>query len=265
MDLLEAILLGLVQGVTEWLPVSSSGHLVFFEEILGINQEDHVLFNLILHAATLVSVSVFLRQDLKRILGAFLVSRENRNAETNRNRRLGWFAIVATVPAAATGLIANDHIEAVVSPITAAVALLITGFLLWFAEMPKLRKERTDLGLKDALIMGGFQAFSIIPGISRSGSTISSGAYLGLARELLAVFSFLMSIPLILAAILYGFFVLESSAVDWGITIVGAFVAAVSGYLALKWLFEIIKKHRLRLFSVYCWAVGSVAIVLLIG
>jgi len=265
MDLLEAILLGLVQGITEWLPVSSSGHLVFFEEMLGIDQEEHVLFNLILHAATLISVSVFLRRDLKKILGAFLVSREKRNAETSRYRRLGWFAIIATVPAAATGLIANDHIEVVMSPITAAVALLITGFLLWFAEMPKLRKERTDLNLKDAVIMGCFQAFAIIPGISRSGSTISSGAYRGLARELLAIFSFLMFIPLILASIVYGFFVLESSAIDWGITLVAAFVAAVSGFLALTWLFDIIKKHRLRLFSVYCWAVGSVAIILLIG
>lgn len=265
MDLLEAILLGLVQGVTEWLPVSSSGHLVFFEEILGIDQEDHVLFNLILHAATLVSVSAFLRRDLRRILGAFLAKRESRDAETDRHRRFGLYAVIATVPAAATGLIANDHIDAIVSPVTAAVALLITGFLLWFAELPKLRRGRSDLSLKDALIMGGFQAFSIVPGISRSGSTISSGAYLGLAREMLAVFSFLMSIPLILAGVLYGLFVLESSAVDWGMTFAGALVAAVSGYLALTWLFDIIKKYRLRIFSVYCWAVGCVAIALLIA
>lgn len=261
MDLLEALFLGLVQGITEWIPVSSSGHLVLVQELFGIAPEENILFDLILHAATLVSVSLFLRKEIVKILISMLRRREELDDNGLRARRLGWLAIFATIPAAFVGIFAVIYKEQIVSVTITAIALLFTGLMLWLAEMPSLRREREIIGTKDALIIGCFQAISVIPGISRSGSTISSGCYLGFMREMVAIFSFLMSIPLILASVVYGIFFLEPVEMDWGITLSAAIVAAVSGFIALKWLFSVIKKRKLRLFAVYCWAVGIMALI----
>ena len=263
MDFLEALLLGLVQGITEWIPVSSTGHLVLVQEALGIPPSEHILFDLILHAATLLSVTFFLRKELKKIILSALTEKSKLDEGGIRARKLGWFAILATIPAAAAGLLAGEHIEEMFTATATAIALLLTGALLWLAEMPWLRKRRDRLRTKDALMIGCFQAFSIFPGISRSGSTIASGCYLGFTREMVAIFSFLMSIPIILAGIIYGVFFLETIELDWPITLSAAFVAALTGYFALKWLFSIIQKYRLRIFAAYCWVVGVIALILL--
>jgi undecaprenyl-diphosphatase len=136
--------------------------------------------------------------------------------------------------------------------------------MLWVAETPSLRKERSEIGLRSALAIGLFQAVAVLPGISRSGSTISAGCYLGFRRDVVAIFSFLLSIPAIILALAYGFAFLGEYQMDWTGTIVAAVVAAVTGVLALKWLFKVIQKHRLRWFAVYCWTAGLVAIALIL-
>jgi len=264
MDILEALFLGLVQGITEWIPVSSSGHLVLTQEFLGMHPSDNVLFDLILHAATLVSVSVFLRRELNKILRAMFVHRSRLDDDGLRARRLGWLALLATIPAAGTGILMDAYREQIISALATAIALLFTGTLLWLAEMPRLVKNRKQPGTRDAIIIGLFQAFSVIPGISRSGSTISSGCYLGLAREMVAIFSFLLSIPLILASLVYGAVFIDATTVDWTATLSAALVAAVSGFIAIKWLFEIIKKRKLRVFSIYCWVLGGIVLIYLL-
>lgn len=264
MEFIESIFLGLLQGLTEWLPVSSTGHLVLALEALGLAPEEYVLFLLILHAATLLSVSVFLRRELKEILLSLFVARSELDAEGLRARRMGQYAILATIPAAAAGIIMGDYLDEIFSAQPVAFALLITGAMLWVAESPRFRRGKENLTLIDSLIIGIFQASSMIPGISRSGSTISSGCYLGLGRELVAIFSFLLSIPLILASIVYGIFFLEAFEIDWTMILAAAIVAFVSGLLALKLLFSMIKRFRLKIFAIYCWCLGIVVILLLL-
>jgi undecaprenyl-diphosphatase len=265
MDLLSAIILGLIQGITEWIPVSSTGHLVFAEQLLQMKSEETILFTLVLHAATLVAVAFFLRKELRRIIPAMFRDRTKLDEEGARARRLGWFALIATVPVAVAGIIESRFIKDIFSTaLPTAVALLITGVMLWAAEIPGLRKEKSELGLRDAVIIGCFQAISVLPGISRSGSTISAGCYLGFRRDLVAIFSFLLSIPAIILALAYWLAFLEENQTDWTSTIIAAIVAGVSGVLALRWLFSLIQQRRLRWFAVYCWVVGLVAIALIL-
>lgn len=262
MDVLAAIILGLIQGVTEWLPVSSTGHLVLAQELMRLPAAESVLFDLFVHAATLLSVVVFLRRDLAKIVGSMLKRKEALDAASLASRRLGWLALLATVPALFAGLLLSGYLEEVFTPAATAIALLVTGAMLWVAEMPKLRKERKDIGVRDAIIIGCFQAASVVPGISRSGSTIASGCYLGFERQLVAVFSFLLSIPIIIAALAYSSASIGASEMDAIPTIAAAIVAFVVGLLALKLLFGLIQKFRLRVFSVYCWAVGALVLFL---
>ena len=259
-----AALMGLIQGITEWLPVSSTGHLVFAQQLLHINSEEMILFDLVLHAATLVSVTIFLRNDLRRIIPAMFRGKDKLDAEGIRSKRLGWFAIIATIPIALAGIIESKFLKEIFSSVApTAIALLVTGLMLWVAETPRFRKQKSDLKLKDAMIIGLFQSISVLPGISRSGSTIASGCYVGLRRDLVAIFSFLLSIPAILLALAYGVAFLGQYEVDWISVIVGAAIAAVTGVIALKWLFGQIQKFRLRWFAAYCWMVGAGALLLL--
>ena len=264
MDVLTAALMGLIQGITEWLPVSSTGHLLFAQKLAGIHPEEMIFFNLVLHAATLLSVSFFLRKDLKRIVPSMFRRKEGMGADEFGARRIGWFALLATVPIAIAGIIESLFLkELFSSPAPTAVALLITGVMLWVAENPGLRKERKDLRLKDAAIIGCFQAISVVPGISRSGTTISAGCYLGFKRDFVATFSFMLSIPAIILAFSYGVLFLGQHPVDGGSIAIGAAIAAITGVLALKWLFGQIQRFRLRWFAAYCWVVGAATLLLL--
>jgi len=233
--------------------------------IFDLKPEEMVLFDLILHAATLASVTFFLRKELKRIIPSMFRDRGKLDEDGVRARRLGWFAIIATIPIAIAGIIESKFlIQIFSSALPTAIALLFTGLMLWVAETPRLRKERSEMGLRSAMTIGLFQAVSVLPGISRSGSTISAGCYLGFRRDVVAIFSFLLSIPAIILALAYGFAFLGEHQTDWIGTIVAAIIAGVTGVLALKWLFKVIQKHRLRWFALYCWAAGLVAIALIL-
>lgn len=262
MDIVVALVLGLIQGVTEWLPVSSTGHLVLAQEFMNLPATDSVMFDLLLHAATLLSVVIFLRKDLRKIVSAMLGRKEILNAEGLASRRLGWLALFATAPAIVAGLLLSRYLEEIFTPAATAISLLVTGAMLWAAEMPQLRKERKEINIKDALIIGCFQAVSVVPGISRSGSTIASGCYLGLQRQIVAVFSFVLSIPIIILALGYNAMFLADAQIDLLPTALATTIAFVAGLLALKLLFGMIRKFKLRAFSVYCWAVGALVLFL---
>jgi len=262
MDLIAAVIFGIIQGITEWFPVSSTGHLVLAQELMHVPAAESVLFDLILHAATLLSVTVFLRKELAGIVRSMLSKKGSLDPSGVASRRLGWLALLATIPALMTGLLLSRYLEEVFTPGATAVALLMTGVMLWFAEMPRLRKERSDIGVRDALIIGLFQSAAVIPGISRSGSSIASGCYLGFRRQLVAVFSFILSVPLIIAALAYGSVSLDNTQIEIVPTAIAAIVTFVVGLLALKLLFSMIQKFKLRLFSIYCWAVGIIVLCL---
>jgi undecaprenyl-diphosphatase len=251
MDIFQAIILGIVQGITEWLPVSSSGHLVLAQTLLGITQP--LIFDIMLHIGSLLVVFVFFWKEIKElILGVIKFEKEQLN--------LLLFIILATIPIALIGYFLKDFVDAAFHSLLAVgIGLIFTALLLFLSKYPK--KKEGKLTWFKSLIIGLFQGIAILPGVSRSGSTISSGMFLGIKKENVARFSFLIFIPAILGAA-----VLELGsfgAVD-NITamIIGTIVSAVVGFFSLKLLMNIIKKDKFSWFSLYCLLLGIIVIII---
>ena len=268
MNLLESVLLGLVQGLTEFLPVSSSGHLVLAEEILKINPEENIRFVVVVHLATLLAVIAFFRVEVVKIMKGIFFGRvrirKGRVRFPDEYTRLAWLLVLATIPAVIIGLIWADKItELFYSSVSVGIFLIITGGLLMLVRF--VHPPRGNLNWWKSLIIGIFQSLAMLPGISRSGSTISAGIYCGVNKEKAAEFSFLLSIPVILGA-----GVMEArKAVISGISFselailgAGALTAAVSGYLAIRFLLRVIRRGKLHYFAYYCWLIGLLVIFL---
>lgn len=254
---LQAIALGVLQGLTEFLPISSSGHLVLGQVALGL-QEPQLLFDVLLHVGTLAAVLYFYGRDVWRILRACLLALAGRR-EDRPSARTGGLIILGTIPAALVGLLLEDFIErAFGSPRAVSFALLATGALLYFTKsVPAGARGEDQVTWRDALLIGVFQAFAILPGISRSGSTIACALFLRIEREHAARFSFLLSIPAIGGAfVLKARHLAQISSPDILPFLVGTIAAAGTGVLALAWLLRLVRGGNLRGFAYYCWAVG---------
>jgi undecaprenyl-diphosphatase len=269
---IEAVVLGVVQGLTEFLPVSSSGHLVLFQHLFGL-VEPELLFDISVHVGTLIAVLVVFYRDILQILDA-LVRLPGLVRSTG-----GWGAlftghpeirllamiVAGCIPTALLGVLFAKVAEQLFGTVwLVGAALLVTGTFLWFTQRQKaIGRPIRQMRLKDALIIGLIQGLAIIPGISRSGATISAALYLGVDRELAGRFSFLLSIPAILGALVLG---LDSEAfhtdLPMGTIVLGSLAAAFVGYLALVVLLKMVKKGQLHRFAPYCWLVGIMAIVI---
>jgi undecaprenyl-diphosphatase len=270
MDIIQAIILGAVQGLTEFLPISSSAHLVLIPAIMNVKSS--VPFDVILHVGSLLAVIVFFWRDLIKIIKSFFLSladlfrgRFMKNLKEDPYKRLAWLIIVGSIPAAIFGFLFKTQFESIFENIPAVgFFLIITGLLLWGAERTKRgNKEVRDVSFKNALAIGLFQALAIAPGISRSGATISAGLFSGLNRELAARYSFLLSIPAILGSTLVtakGITGLVNT--ETGVIIAGFIAAAIFGYLAIGLLLRIIKGGTLMIFAYYCWIVGIITLIL---
>ncbi|MCZ7663599.1 MAG: undecaprenyl-diphosphate phosphatase [Thermoleophilia bacterium] len=272
MTILQAIILGVVQGLTEFLPVSSSGHLVLVQnEFLSLTESPTLLaFDVLLHLATVVAVAGYFARDIRAMFVSFVAPGRLQAGEVKGWRRLTLWLIVGTVPAGLAGVLLEDFFISLFDS-TAAVGafLLLTAGLLTAADFladraVAPRREVGDMGLVDVLIVGLFQALAIAPGLSRSGSTISGGVYLGLSREAAARFSFLLSVPVILGAGLMSLGDLAAGfqGGDAPAYVAGALAGLVSGVLAVHCLLRYLRKHRLRAFAVYTFAVGCVVLLL---
>jgi len=247
--------------VTEFLPVSSSGHLVFFQSIFGF-KEPHVFFDVVLHLGTLLAVVVFFRTDISNILQGTRQGLKAHKMSQNGIRLLIWI-IIATIPTGLMGILFKDWFESLFTrPKIVGGMLLTTGLILWFTRYVKRDGRLLEkMGWVDALLIGIVQGIAIIPGISRSGSTISTGLFCGLDRELAGKFSFLLSIPAILGATLLELRGIESPAEVW-MHLIGMAIAFLVGLLSLKFLMRIVRRGRLFTFAYYCWPVGIVMILL---
>ena len=253
----------MVQGLTEFLPVSSSGHLVFFQSVFGL-AEPQLAFDVMLHLGTLLAVVVYFRTDVARILlGTWAWVRGRRGGESESEAKLLLWIVVASIPTGLMGVLLKDWFESLFSmPKTVGLMLLVTGLLLWLTRFAgRKQKTRGEMGVLDALVIGIAQGIAIIPGISRSGSTISTGLFCGLNRELAGKFSFLLSIPAILGATFLEFREIDAAS-GIGVTLFGMAVSFFVGLVALKLLMNIVKKGKLSYFSYYCWAVGVLMILL---
>jgi undecaprenyl-diphosphatase len=269
LSVLEAVILGIVQGLTEFLPVSSSGHLVIVPELFNMPQPA-VGFEILLHVATLVAVlGYFLRDVVKRVL-SLVAPKSLDRGEVKYWRRLFLWLVIGSVPAALAGLLFSSFFEGLFSSTLAVgLFLLVTSGLLAGADFSLARMQRDQVQLDvmrpaDALVVGCFEALAIAPGISRSGATISAGVYLGFDRATAARFSFLLGIPAILGALILklkdvsgGF-----AGASGGAYAVGAIAAAVSGVLAVHLLMRYVREHRLRVFAVYTGVLGLIVLML---
>lgn len=255
MTYLEAALLGIVQGLTEFLPVSSSGHLALGHAMLGIKTGD-VTFEVIVHFGTLMAVvTVFRRRIWKLVYGFF--GRDPRALKT-----VGLL-VLASLPAVIAGLTLEGRLtEIFASPFTVSVMLIVTGFVL-FSTRNRLGERPVETVLS-SLAIGIAQAAAIVPGISRSGMTIATGLWCKVEAQEAAMFSFLLAIPIIAGATALkvgGLVTIGPGTESWSVLLVGAVTAYVSGVFSVRWLLSILGRGKLSLFAYYCWAVGLIGVV----
>ena len=258
MGIIEAVILGIVQGLTEFLPVSSSGHLEIAKELLSVSeQEQNLLMTIVLHAATALSTIIIFRKDITIIIAGLFQFKWNEEAQFSVK------IILSMIPAAIVGLFFEDEIESLFGGQIVLVGsmLLLTGLLLFLAD--KAKKTDKKVSILNSILIGIAQAIAILPGISRSGATICTSVLLGVDREKAARFSFLMVVPLILGKMakdmLSGDLATESTNI---LPLIFGFIAAfITGLAACKWMIRLVKKSQLKYFAYYCFAVGIISIV----
>lgn len=267
MDIIQGIIIGIVQGLTEFLPVSSSAHLVFIQNILGV--ESSLAFDTFLHLGTLIAVLWFFRYDIYKMLNSWILSirdiiqgRFREGLYEDPYKRLAWYVIIATIPVGIVGVLFEDSIDALFAGAlyVPAFFLFVTGTILYLSQrMTSGDINYSNITAKEALFMGLGQACAILPGLSRSGTTIAAGLTIGLDKEFAAKFSFILSIPAI-----FGAFILQigdiGSAMDANFlpVFLGFLASIVAGYMAIRWMLDLIQNRSLDIFSYYCWLVSII-------
>ena len=273
MNSTEAIILGIVQGLTEFLPVSSSGHLVLFQQVLGLKKAE-LFFDICVHLGTLAAVMVVFRREIKNILSALTRLHPStapeqsilQKIDSDPDLKLALMIVIGSIPTGILGYVFAGIADRLFSSaLITGLMLMVTGLLLWITRRAEAGHEPAGIDRltpKNAFIIGVVQGLAIIPGISRSGSTISAGLLLGIEREMAARYSFLLSIPAIAGAGLVSLKDgLSQPDLAIQISLLGAATAAIVGYAALKSLLHLVKRGRLYLFAPYCWLVGILAII----
>jgi len=279
LDLFQALVLGLIQGLTEFLPISSSAHLIFIPWLFGWNNQalNSLQFDVALHMGTLLAVLVYFAPDWRRLISAFVRSVLERRIGSDPDRRLVWYIVFATVPAFVVGVLAESQIDELFHEpsnlrgglLIIAVMMNVMGALLLLAErMGKHAVELKNITLRTALGIGVAQALALIPGVSRSGSTITTGLFLGLKREAAARFSFLLSTPIVLGAGMKKMYdVFQGGdgipADQTGGFVVGFLAAAVSGFLCIFFLMRYLQSRSTAPFIWYRFMVGIILLALL--
>ncbi|WP_026914658.1 undecaprenyl-diphosphate phosphatase [Christiangramia portivictoriae] len=259
MDLLDAVILGIIQGLTEFLPVSSSGHLELGKAILGDTSvpEESLLFTVVLHFATALSTLVIFRKDVFEIIKGLFSFKWN--DETQFSLKI----VISMIPAVIVGLLFEEQLEALFGGniLFVGVMLLVTAVLLWLAD--KAKDTGKKVSYSNAFVIGIAQAIAMLPGISRSGATISTSVLLGNDKTKAARFSFLMVVPLIFGKIAKDLLggELTSSSTDLTALAVGFIAAFVAGLIACTWMISLVKKSKLSWFAIYCFIVGIAAII----
>jgi undecaprenyl-diphosphatase len=280
MLILKAILLGLVQGLTEFIPISSSAHLVIIPWMFQWNDPalESLTFDVALHLGTLVALLAFFAKDWVRIIRSGVSSIVERRIGEDVDRKLAWFLVIASIPGGVIGLLFEHKIEAWFHPsvgpiesssmITMAFIIALLGGLLLLAERMAAHLRRINqITLKDSILIGAAQALAIFPGVSRSGSTMTAGLALGLERETAARFSFLMSAPIVAGAGLKSLFKIYKgihsgliTGSDFTLFVIGFMTAAISGYLCIKYLLRFLQKNPTNVFVYYRWVLALVVL-----
>ena len=272
MSYIKAIVLGIVQGLTEFLPVSSSGHLLMLQHFFGIEADSVLIFTLLLHVGTLISVFFCYWSDIVELVKELvitisdLIRGKGLRLEERPVRKLGVMIILASIPTAIIGILFEDLFEGFYQTLLpTGVGLIFTGIILWIAQNNRRNKTQIEeMTWKHAIAVGCMQGVAICPGISRSGSTLFGGLKSGLQRDFAVKFAFLVSIPSILGSLIFegGSDAMSSAmSTSMGPVIAGCIAAALSGVLAIKTMITVVRKLSLRFFSFYVWLVGAALII----
>ncbi|MBI9071727.1 MAG: undecaprenyl-diphosphate phosphatase [Melioribacteraceae bacterium] len=276
MSIIEAIILGVIQGLTEFLPISSTGHLTVAGKLMGLisaeNPERWTSFIAVIQMGTLVAILIYFWKDLWNILIDFFkdnLFKRKGFKEQSQNSKMGWYIIIGSIPVVIIGLGFKDLIEGAFTKnlYVIGISLIVLGLILSFAEkIGKFNRELKDLTWKDALVIGFAQCLALIPGSSRSGTTITGGLFLGFKRETAARFSFLLSVPAIFGSGLLQFidsleYIDYSGIVDLSIATIAA---AISGYLTIEFLLRYLKNHSTNVFVFYRIIIGSTILFLIV-
>ena len=273
MDYLHTIIVGIVQGLTEFLPVSSSGHIVLVSYIykiltgtnLLVENNEEVFFDIMLHFGTLVAIIIYFRKKLKNIFIQFFNALKTKNFKNNYKAQLPLYILLGTFFTCLIVYPIKDFCENLLNtPYIVGILLIVTGLILFLSEFLSKRFEQkiTEVNTKKSILIGIAQGFAALPGISRSGSTIATGVALGLNRKDAAEYSFLLSIPVILIAVFYHTLELlkagEFTHFSFGPIIVGTILAGISGYFCIKYFLAFLNRFSLNIFGFYCVTVGII-------
>jgi undecaprenyl-diphosphatase len=271
MESFQSVMLGIIQGLTEFLPVSSSGHLVLLQNLFGI-REPELLFDISLHLGTLIAIFIVFYREIQSILQTLfrlpdlIKSSVNLKSVFAENEEIRIFTLIlaGSLPTAILGILFHKIADQIFGSLwIVGVMLLVTGTLLWFTRQIDIEgRPLIKVSIRDALMIGLMQGMAIMPGISRSGSTISIALFLGINREIAGRYSFLLSVPAILGAMILG---LDSTIIRTNISVkiilLGTVSAGIVGYIALKFLLRIVKQGRLYYFAPYCWLLGAATLI----
>jgi len=267
MTIWQAFILGIVQGITEFLPISSSGHLVITPYLLGweISEAYVFTFNVLVQMGTLIAVIIYFWKYLWKIIISVVKGLLEKKPFGSQDAKLGWLVVLATIPAIFGGLFLEEQVEAAFHSVRiTAVFLLVTALLLWVAErLSKQMNKMENLSTLDAFIIGCFQLLAIFPGLSRSGSTIAGGILRKLKREEAAKFSFLMSIPVMLGAgvmSINDLLEVPNLTEFLPVLLIGFITSGVVGFISIHWLLKFLNKNKLWFFSVYCVVISIVTL-----
>lgn len=266
MKLLMYIILGFIQGFTEPIPVSSSGHLVIFNSLLNVEEFKDLNFEIIVNFGSLLAILYFYRKEIISIIKDFFMYIKTKDNKYKENYKYAWMIVIATIPAGLAGLLLKDKIEAITSPKIVGISLLITALMLFLVKDIKGTKTKKDIGIKEAITVGLFQVIALFPGISRSGSTLVGGMSSKLNRETSFKFSFMLYIPISFATMILGVKDVATSgnlSNLWLPYTLGMLVSMVVTYYSIKWFKKLLEEGKLIYFVYYCLVVGILTILFL--
>lgn len=264
MKLIMYMILGLIQGFTEPIPVSSSGHLVIFNALLNVEELNDLNFEIFVNFGSFIAICLFYRKEIIDIIKDFFMYIKTKDKKHEINYKYAWLIVIGTIPAGIVGILAKDIIETISSVKIVGVSLLITAMMLFMVKDIKGDKEKKDMTFKDALIIGLFQVIALFPGISRSGSTLVGGMSRNLERETAFKYSFMLYLPISIATMMLGVLdVLENPISNTLIHpyILGMVSAGILTYFSIRWFKDIMQKGKLKYFVYYCLVMGIITIL----
>jgi len=264
MKLIMYMILGLIQGFTEPIPVSSSGHLVIFNAILNVEELNDLNFEIFVNFGSFIAICLFYRKEIIDIIKDFFMYIKTKDNKYEINYKYAWLIVIGTIPAGIVGILAKDIIESIASVKIVGVSLLITAIMLFMVKDIKGEKEKKDMTFMDALVIGLFQVVALFPGISRSGSTLVGGMSRNLERETAFKYSFMLYLPISVATMLLGVKDLIENPISSTLIlpyILGMTVAGILTYFSIGWFKNIMQKGKLKYFVYYCLVMGIITIL----